>query len=135
MALDIGPEGFDPGIPGTGMNILGGDTDGNRYLLAVSAILVKAAELRDGPVDASLQELMNTISADLEESVELGTPIVDELRAAEAALDPVAVMAMLAARFGELGSSAEVPDIRHVIDRDNDGVVNIDDPDDTNPGI
>jgi hypothetical protein len=136
--LGVGPAGFDPGGAGIEMNVLGGDTDANAYLLAVSSVLAQAAALRAGEarsIDSALQELINALMGDLEDDGEITAEHQAELRAAEAALDPVAVMDLLGARLLELGSDAEIPDIRRIIDRDDDGVVNADDCDDTDPGI
>ena len=136
--LGVGPAEFDPGGAGIEMNILGGDTDANAYLLAVSSVLVQAAALRageDGPIDSALQELVNTLMGDLQDDGRLTEENRAELRAAEAALDPVVVMELLQARLTELGSEAEVPDIRWIIDRDDDGFLNAEDCDDTNNGV
>jgi hypothetical protein len=136
--LGVGPHDFDPGVAGIEMNILGGDTDANAYLLAVSAVLAQAAALRageHGSIDSALQEVVNTLMRDLRDDGELSGERRAELRAAEEALDPVAVMDLLVARLAELGSDAAVPDIRRIIDRDDDGFVNADDCDDTDPEI
>ena len=136
--LGVGPATFDPGETGIEMNILGGDTDANAYLLAVSSVLAQAALLEageDGSIDSALQELVNTLMGDLQDDGELSEEIQADLRAAEAALDPVVVMDLLRVRLEELGSDAEVPDIRRIIDRDDDGFLNADDCDDTDPEI
>ncbi len=65
--LAITAADFDPGAAGIDMNILGGDSPANAYLLAVSAALGQAAG-----TDAGLQELANTIQTDLEEDGKLG---------------------------------------------------------------
>jgi len=136
--LGVGPADFDPGGAGIEMNILGGDTDANAYLFAVSSVLARAAALRAGErgsIDSALQEVVNTLMGDLRDDGEISVERRAELRAAEAALDPEVVMDLLAARLAELGSDAEVPDIRRIIDRDDDGFVNSDDCDDTDPEI
>ena len=135
LALGVGPPDFDPGRSGIDMNILGGDTDANAYLFAVSAVLANAARNRDGWIDAELQELVNGLSEDLEDDGELAGTAIAELRAAEATLDPDAVMSMLESRLIELGSTVGVPDIRRIIDRDDDGYVSADDCDDEDPEI
>ena len=136
--LGVGPAGFDPGGTGIEMNILGGDTDANAYLFAVSSVLAQAAQLRageHGSIDSALQELINTLMGDLQDDGELSVESHAELRAAEAALDPTVVMDLLHVRLEELGSDTEVPDIRRIIDRDDDGFVNADDCDDTDAEI
>ena len=127
IGLQIGPPGFDPATPGLDMTILGGDTDPNAYLLAASAVVAQAAVARGGPVDAALQELLNTLGLDLADDGVLEAANVAALVAAQRALDPDAVMARLAVRLAEIGSSAVVPDINRMIDTDGDGVVNRDD--------
>ena len=136
--LGVGPADFDPGEAGIEMNILGGDTDANAYLLAVSSVLTQAAALRAGErgsLDAALQELVNMLMGDLRDDGELSDERRAELRAAEAALDPLSVMDLLRVRLDALGSDAEVPDIRRIIDRDDDGFVNASDCDDTDAEI
>jgi len=66
-ALGLGPADFVPKTRGVKMNILGGDSDENAYLLAVSAVLLKAAADRGGPIDANMQEIANTLAHDMED--------------------------------------------------------------------
>src|SRR5436853_1887193 len=91
-ALHIGPIGFDPGVPGIEMTILGGDSDANAYVFAVSAVLAQAAVARGGPIDAALQELINTLGLDLADDGTLSPGNTDALLAAQQALDPELVM-------------------------------------------
>ena len=123
-ALGLGPAGFTPTVRGTGMNILGGDSDDNAYLLAVSAVVAQAAGLRNAPLDATLQELINNLASDLEDDGALSTAHTDELRAAETALVASEIESDLAARLADLESSATVPDIDRIIDSDADDRVN-----------
>lgn len=124
VALGIGPVDFDPASRATDMNILGGDTDANAYLLAVSAILAQAAALTEGPIDAELQELVNKVALDLGEDGALSSTLIADLVAAERAIDPAAVMSALRARLDDLGSSATVPDLDRMLDTDQDDIVN-----------
>lgn len=133
--LGIGPPDFDPGEDGIEMNILGGDTDANAYLFAVSSVLAQAAFERGGWIDAELQELVNGLAEDLEGDGELDREAIRELRDAEAALDPEAIREALRVRLDILDSSLPVPDIRRIIDRDDDGVVFSLDCDDEDPEI
>lgn len=123
-ALGIGPPGFEVSRAGTAMNFFGGDDDDNAYLVALSATVVQAAILRASKdeVDASLQELVNVISLDLAEDGLLGGDVVDQIAQAELALDPDAVRENLIARFAEVASAADVPDLRRALDGDADGV-------------
>src|SRR5690606_10773662 len=130
-ALGIGVSGFEPGASGFAMNLLGGDTDANAYLFAVSTVLAQAAQMRaggpDGPVDAHLQEIINTVSDQLTMLGQIAPPLHDELLAAQAAVDPEAVMTTLQDRFDDLGWPAAVADLDRVLDSDLDGHANADD--------
>jgi hypothetical protein len=125
--LHVGVSTFDPGAPGLEMTILGGDTDPNAYLLAVSAVLAQAAQARGGSIDAALQELANTLALDLADDGALTTEHVDALVAAQRALDADLVMTRLGARIAEIGLTAPVPNLHRVLDQDFDGIVNADD--------
>lgn len=122
--LHVGPASFDPGASGLEMTILGGDTDPNAYLLAVSAVLAQAAVDRGGPTDAVLQEFLNTLALELADDGAFSTSSVDAMLTAQQALDPDLVMTQLADRISAIGSSAVVPNINRLIDSDLDGLVN-----------
>lgn len=112
---------------GVQMNILGGDTDPNAYLFAVSVVVGQAAAIRAegrGSVDAVLQELVNNLSLDLSDDGALQQNLRRDLLAAQQAVDPERVMALLAARLEDLGTSAAVPDLNRFIDSDLDGIPN-----------
>ncbi|MBM4356821.1 MAG: VCBS repeat-containing protein [Deltaproteobacteria bacterium] len=113
---------FDPGALGIQMNILGGDTAPNRYLLAASAVLLQAAGS-----DAALQELANTIATNLEEAGKLSAPTRETIATGLIALKTATVKENLAKRLEKLGSSAVVPDIDAILDQDRDGKVNAED--------
>lgn len=127
-ALAICPPGFDPGAVGTDMNISGGNTDANAYLLAVSMVIVQAASMRSGgSIDANLQELVNTYALDLESDGELNADKVDEIAAAKTASNPLEVMSMLEDRLRDVGSSADPPDIKRALAPEcGDGIVSQD---------
>jgi len=130
VALAIGPSTFDPGAPGIALNELGGDTDANAYLLAISAVLTLAAQTAagpGGPVDATLQQLLNAIAAELTATGTIEPETIDAIQAAESALDTTQVMADFGARLAELGSTAVVPDIDRIIDADQDDIANASD--------
>ncbi|WP_437297187.1 FG-GAP-like repeat-containing protein [Sorangium sp. So ce426] len=129
-ALGIGPAGFDPHASGVEMNALGGDGDANAYLLAVGAVVLKAALLEageHGSVDAAVQELVNQLSLDLASDGALDPALVAELAGAASALDRYEVKDLLGERIEELGSTAEVPDIDRFFDEDGDGVYDAED--------
>lgn len=130
-ALTVGPDGFAPGKSGVQMNLLGGDDEANAYLLCAASILAQRAQIEaggpDGPVDANLQELVNTISEQMTQLGQIAPGIQDDLRAAQREVDGDAVMANLQVRFDDLGLGQDVPDIHRVLDNDLDGIVNRDD--------
>ncbi|MFH1808996.1 MAG: MopE-related protein [Pseudomonadota bacterium] len=139
VALQIGPpeyrlqnpcDDIESRLPDLGesrAHILGGDTDANAFLLAVSAIFAQAAQDRGGSFDATLQELLNNTSLDLADDGELKPELVAELHAAEMALDTRAVMDLLSLRLADIGALTPVPDIDRIIDSDRDGQVNSED--------
>ncbi len=119
-------------INGTSMDIFGGDTAANEYLLAVSCIFENAV----GSSDSGLQDLLNGVQTDLETDGTIdSTPIREALYKGETTLDPAVCMDNLEARMQELFVSGTVPDITHVIDTDKDGVPNADDLDDDGDGV
>jgi len=128
-ALAVGPSGFDPAVSGTAMNILGDPASAaNAYLLTVSAVIAQAAAIRaeGGPVDAPLQEVVNTVALDLADDGQLGdAALADLIQQAEATVDARAVVAALEARLRLLGvADPVVPDVDAVLDSNNDGVAN-----------
>ncbi|NUO50143.1 MAG: DUF4215 domain-containing protein, partial [Polyangiaceae bacterium] len=129
--LQIGAPGVWQSVGGSSMSMLGGDIDANAYLLAVSAVLLEhattAAGGPSGPVDAELQELLNTLAVDLELDGALEAGAVAGLLAAQATVDTAVVKQHLADRITELGLAEAVPDIDRILDQDHDGLVNIDD--------
>jgi hypothetical protein len=133
--LAIGLPDFEPGEPGTSMTLLGGDSDANAYLFAVGTVVTVAAARREGPLDANLQEILNTIGADLGDDGALDPALVDEIRSAQLFVDTADVEDKLVARLVQIGSEAAVPDLDRILDQDGDGLVNIDDdcPTTSNP--
>jgi cysteine-rich repeat protein len=119
------------GAGGPQMSLLGGAALQNAYLFGVSSVLTQAAVTRaggvDGPVDGSLQSLVNEAEVAMATIGALTPALRAELDAAQVALDPDAVEALLAARFAAVGSDAEVPSLALVIDSDLDGLVNAED--------
>ncbi len=139
-ALPIGSENFTLDNPAIELTLQGGDTLQNAYLFAVSSVLSHAARLRSpASPDAALQELINGISADLAVDGVISQTTVQTLVEAQTLpmeldgnssgqyLIPATVMADLEARFEELGSTAEIPNLNRVLDSDFDSVPNDDD--------
>lgn len=127
VALPIGIPAFRPNLGGVEMNVLGGDTDANAYLLAVSAVFTQAAALESGPLEAELQQLLNTVASDLADDGQLEVFNVMDLSVALDALDPADVMENLAGFISDTGAGTTVPDMDRILDQDRDGVVNADD--------
>jgi hypothetical protein len=121
VALAVAPPGFVAGLPGVQMNVLGGDSDGNAYLLAVSTVLAQAALLEspDSP-DAALQELLNHIALDLAQTGGIDPARSARVTGALAAIPAPGVEAAFAARY----PSVVVPDLDRILDQDADGLVN-----------
>jgi hypothetical protein len=114
---------FSPTTGGAQMNILGGDTDNNAYLLAVSSVMIQTAMARGGSFDATLQELLNTFALDFADG-SLSSSLKDEISNALVALNVKSIADNLAERLTEIGSVAFVPDMNRVLDQDRDGVAN-----------
>ncbi len=124
-ALGIGGTGFNPSGAGTSLNEIGGDTDQNAYLFAVSALLVQTVvETGTASVDAQLQQLLNTIASDLAPSGTLPSSVTAPIQAAQRTLDIDLVTDLFAARLASLGSNAPVANLDRAIDSDGDGYRN-----------
>jgi hypothetical protein len=116
-----------PGKSGEQMNLLGGDDLGNAYAYGVSAMFAQAAVTAagpGGPVDAKLQEALNTFALDFSDDGAVAMNRKQPLADAELALRPFWLDRMLQRRLDELGSMATIPNLNRVIDSDGDGVVN-----------
>ena len=125
VALGIVPADLQLADDGVGLNILGGDSDGNSYLFAVSTMLAAAAQrVNPEAADAALQELVNSISTDLAQTGEIASSRRALLADALATVDTSQVEAALAARLDVLGSVATAPDLDRVLDQDADGLLN-----------
>jgi hypothetical protein len=121
---------------GNTMDLLGGDTDDNAYLLAMSCVLAQVAK-NEAPssVDAKLQELVSQIALDLEDDGLL-TPTNSALLAAgRAKLDPMRCMNAMKNRALALHSTATVPNIFKAFDYDGDGIADASDPDTDGDGV
>ena len=120
-ALGITVPGFVVGAAGPQLNLLGGDSDANAYLFAVSTLLAQTAQLQSPSApDAALQELLNRIAFDLAATGGIDAARGAQLDVALAAIPVGAVEAAFAARY----PSAVVPDLDRILDQDGDGLVN-----------
>ncbi|MDP1822775.1 MAG: hypothetical protein Q8L48_06025 [Archangium sp.] len=127
IALPIGaPAGG--AVPASLLNLLGGDTDANAYLFAVSVVFAQAALIANpNAVDAELQQLLNTAALDFADG-SFEPALITRLEAAERKVDVERVRASFRARLLEIGSSSTVPDLNRVLDTDGDGIANGADP-------
>lgn len=136
-SMRVGPPGVYGAAKGSDMDMLGGDTDANAYMLAVSAVLLQTAttDADGGSVDGEVQQLLNEIANDLGPDGFLGTMLAAKLLTAQLTFDTATVETNLAEYIDELGLTEAVPNLDRILDQDQDGVVNEDDncPKDANP--
>jgi len=114
--LHITSDDYEPSMAGVAMDVTGGDTRDNAYLLGVSSVLIQVAIGRAGSLDASLQELLNGYSLDLADDGSLQQERRDEVASALSLLQVDGIRANLAQRLSELGSTDTVPDMRSALD-------------------
>ncbi len=114
-ALGLGGQDFVPRVLGTQMNILGGPTEENAYLLALDAVLTKAAALRNASGNEALQGMMRDIAADLSDDSALDDKWKTELKNAAGQVDAHQVTPDLAAYLKRLGVSVGLPHLDHVL--------------------
>ncbi len=122
--LGIGPEDFVGRNPGWQMNILGGFSQDNAYLFALSTVLAQAAQLRDPSDEGALSALVASIADDFGEDGILREVLKNKLKTAERQVDPKKVASNFAAYLSSLGISIELPDLNFMLDSDGDGVMN-----------
>lgn len=120
---------FQPTVRGIDMNVAGGDTDDNAYLLAVSSVFAQGAAMRasgSDEVDATLQELINSAALAFAEGT-FPPELKTDIDAALLAMDVEQIAQKLAERLVEIGSGKTVPDMNRVLDQDHDSARNLDD--------
>ena len=131
VALGIGLDDLVITEAGTSLNVLGGDTQANAYLLAVSSVLAQAgvnlAGGLDGSVDAHLQRLINEIAIDLADDGAIASELRADVDAGELALHTPTVVAAFADYLELLGADTEVPNIDLLLDQDGDLLLNSND--------
>ena len=134
-ALPVGPPGYDPMTPGLDLDLLGGDTDANAYLLAASTVVMQLAKDQGmGSIDAEAQQLADSIAADLADDGQLMPTPKAELRYAMRDVDvapecftssnELNVMSLLTSYLTRTGFMGSIPDINRTLDSDLDGVLN-----------
>ncbi|AUX38996.1 uncharacterized protein SOCE26_003780 [Sorangium cellulosum] len=126
-ALAIGGAAFDPGAPGHALSPLGEDTDGNAYLLAVSAVLLQYASFGTtppGPPDATVTLTINRIAADLADDGLLDPRLRAALKDVERQINGDLVSDRTTHELHELGASVTAPRAGRLLDTDGDGVPN-----------
>lgn len=125
LALGVAPASFDGGVDATQLDLLGGDSDGSSYLLAVSAVLAFAAQVTDWEGQAAaLAELLDGLALDLAEDGELDAPRAAVIDDARLFIQTEDVEAAFAEHLVALGSSVAVPDLDRSLDHDADGLTN-----------
>ncbi|MEM6559786.1 MAG: thrombospondin type 3 repeat-containing protein [Myxococcota bacterium] len=117
--------GTPPNQPANEISLLGNGDSASGYLLAVSAVLLQAAT-DSGPesVDATLQELLNSVATDFGEDGEISSGTAEQFSASERRLDVQAVSQNLRARAAAIGSDSTIPELGDVLDSDADGLPN-----------
>jgi len=129
LRAELGLAHPDPenALPGTSMDVLGGDTDDNRYLLGLTCVLMQAAKNNTGSItiiDRETQRILNTIANDIEEDGALSEEMKARIRYAESTLAPAQCMGHLEAWTKEHSLDISIPNINYVVDTDGDGVPN-----------
>lgn len=119
---------------GTEMDLTGVDSPDNQYIMALSCIVGKAAELRASSpdeVDARLQELLNDIRSQLQNTSTIASEYKQFIKDGESALDPIAdcVANLENYLYNKTGETYELPDPNTSADMDDDGIPNASDPD------
>jgi hypothetical protein len=120
---------FVPGTlaTGTSLDLLGGDTDANAYLFALSCTLANAA----GGSDAMLQQLINNIALDLADNGMLNNPPPGrQFMDVDACVSNMQMRLMM-----QTGSAVTLPNIDRALDFDGDGISDFNDPDADGDGI
>jgi hypothetical protein len=125
---------------GTSMDLVGADSPDNQYILAVSCIIDKAAQLDaidDAEVDGKLQLLVNSISADIENDGAISDELKAKVRAGEASLNPNedCVANLSAYLEQETGIVPDLPNPDYSADMDGDGLTNALDDDIDGDGV
>jgi hypothetical protein len=119
---------------GTDMDLTEPSSPDNQYIMALSCIVAKAAELRAedaSEVDARLQELVNDIRSQMQVSGAINPEYKEYLRAGESALDPIddCVANLADYLYAKTGEVVDLPDPNQCADNDHDGTVNAEDLD------
>jgi hypothetical protein len=128
IALGIAPESFDAGLDATHLSLLGGDSDGNSYLLAVSSVLAFAAQITDWEGQAAaLQELLDGLALDLAEDGEVDASLRVIIDDARLFIQTEDVEAAFAEHLASIDASVAIPDLDRSIDHDGDGLPNASD--------
>lgn len=123
--LGLTPANFSTGTVGTRMNLLGGDTNGNSYLFAVSSVFTYAAQVIDWEYQAeALQELLDGFALDLALDGRIDASRLASIDEARLFIDTGGVEASFADRLALLRVAARIPDLDRSLDHDGDGLVN-----------
>ncbi len=125
---------------GTSMDLAGLNSPDNQYIVALSCVVAKTAELMAGDsseVDEHLREMINDIRSQLENDEIISSEYKEYLREAESALNPIdgCVDNLADYIYYQAGEVVELPDPDQCLDNDHDGTVNAEDTDIDGDGI
>ena len=132
--LGLGPAGLALG-PGSGLDLTGHDTLDDAYSLALSLVLLDAAQLQAGvgnDPEGFLQQLLNQIQSDLAPDGALQSLPANLLLDAEHDVNVPRAKVLIQRRLATLDPTRDFaadppPDVDRILDSDGDGVVNASD--------
>lgn len=125
IALGVVPEGFDAGVDATRLDLLGGDSDGNSYLLALSSVLAFAAQITDWQGQAAaLQALLDELALDLAADGEIDPAQRARIDDARLFVQTEDVETAFGEHLSAIEVSAVIPDLDRSLDHDGDGLAN-----------
>lgn len=119
---------------GTSMDLAGLNSPDNQYIVALSCVVAKAAELMaedSSEVDEHLREMIDGVRSQMENDEIISSEYKEYLREAESALNPIdgCVDNLTDYIYYQAGEVVVLPDPDQCLDNDHDGTVNADDSD------
>lgn len=126
-ALGIAVSTWSRSTPGTGLDLLAGDTEESAYAAAVGAVMLQVAEhrVRAGAGASSIQEVLDEVAADFADDGLLEEELRAEIDRARLALPVDRIETLLAEHLGVTGTEAKVPALDRILDDDGDGIANL----------
>ncbi len=125
---------------GAGMDLIGANSPDNQYIVALSCIVAKSAELLaedSTEVDDKLQMLLNDIRSQVQASEAINPEYKQYLRDGETALNPAkdCIEKLTSYLYNKTGEVMGIPDPDTCSDNDGDGTPNSADPDIDGDGV